>query len=64
MNTLQADLINPITLTKFSPVQTFYMSYKWDVSFLKKFITPKWPYEMYKGSLLHDFLSVFFSKVS
>lgn len=64
MNTLQANLIDPITLTKLSPGTTSYTNNTWDVSFIKKFITAKWPYEVYKGSLLNDFLSVFFSKVS
>ncbi|OGK44721.1 hypothetical protein A2957_00085 [Candidatus Roizmanbacteria bacterium RIFCSPLOWO2_01_FULL_38_11] len=61
MNIQQA---NPITLAKLSLRTTPFTNTVWDVSLMKKFITPKWPYELYKGSLLNDFLSVFFSKVS
>lgn len=63
MIAIQARLTNPFTLTKLSPGPTLYTINKWDSSFLKKFITEKWPFEVYKDSLLHDFWSVFSSKI-
>lgn len=63
MNTIQANLIDTFTLTKLSPGPTHYTNNKWDSSFIKKFTTTKWPLELYKGSLLNDFLSLFFSHV-
>ncbi len=64
MNTIQINLISPIILTKLSPGPTLYVKNTWDTSFIKKFISSKWPYELYKGSLLNDFFSVLFSKVN
>lgn len=55
MSTIQANLTNPFTLTKLSPGPTLYTNNKLDTLFLKKFITKKWPFEVYKSSLLQDF---------
>lgn len=56
--------VNQITLTRLSPEKTSYTKATWDVSLMKKFITTQWPYELYRGSLFNDFLSVFLSRVS
>lgn len=58
MNTIQANLIHPFALTRLSTGPTQYTNNQWDASFIKKFITAKWPYELYKGSILQDFLLV------
>jgi len=63
MNTSQAGLINVFPLPKFSPAPISVMSNIWDASFIKKFATPKWPYELYRGSFIHDLALVFFSPV-
>ncbi len=64
MNTIQANLLNPVALTKLSLGSTQYTNNKWDASFIKKFITKKWPFEMYKGSILQDFWSVLSSSTN
>ncbi len=58
MSTLQVDPIKAFTLTKLSSHKSNYNSGIWNNAFLKKFITNKWPYEVYKGSLLQDFWTV------
>lgn len=63
MNTLQTNLTHSFSLTKLSSPPTQYKSNVWDGSLIKKFITPKWPYELYKGSLMRDLMSVLLSPI-
>lgn len=63
MSTIQAGLTNLFPVPKFSPVSIAFTSDAWDSSFIKKFATHKWPYELYKGSFFHDLALVFFSPV-
>ena len=54
MSTIQADLTNSLPLTRLSSGPTLFMNDKWDSSFIKKFVTAKWPYEVYERSILGD----------
>ncbi|OGK62115.1 hypothetical protein A2334_04630 [Candidatus Roizmanbacteria bacterium RIFOXYB2_FULL_38_10] len=64
MNTTQSESINSISLTKLTAKSIAVTeNYKWDSSFIKKFVSKKWPYELYKGSLLNDLFNVLFSPV-
>lgn len=61
MNTIQGNLANSFALPKLYAGPTVYKNKIWDSPLTKKFISAKWPYELYKGSILQDFLSVLFS---
>lgn len=51
--------MSPIfALTKLSHEKAPYFKNKKDGLFIKKFITKKWPYEIYRGSIFQDFLLV------
>lgn len=62
MKTLQTHLDNPFILTQLSPKQSHDKRNVWDNSFLKKFVTTKWPFEIYRGSIFQDFWTVLSSK--
>jgi hypothetical protein len=58
MNTMQVHSINSFTLTRLSFKPNLYKNDIFNKSFLKKFVTKKWPYELYKGSVIQDFWTI------
>jgi hypothetical protein len=64
MITAPVNLTSPFTLTRLPANPIHQVSVKWDGSFIKKFVTPKWPYELYKGSLFNDFVTVMLSPLN
>jgi len=63
MNTINQDSTHPFTLIKLLSPPVLYKSNVWDGQLIKKFITTKWPYELYKGSLIRDLMSVLLSPI-